>query len=119
MTPDDVLRQANLCRHHRELALFGYAAGENRQSYPAVLPEKATELYGILSRLADVLIVDTIFGISSLLVSAGLVSMYSCLYASVMTDCKTVRYLRMVGGAKRCPFPSVRPIGEEKKSIIR
>lgn len=61
----------------------------------------------------------TIFGISSLLVSAGLVSMYSCLYASVMTDCKTVRYLRMVGGAKRCPFPSVRPIGEEKKSIIR
>lgn len=58
MTPDDVLRQANLCRHHRELALFGYAAGENRQSYPAVLPEKATELYGILSRLADVLIVD-------------------------------------------------------------
>ena len=58
MTPDDVLRQANLCRHHRELALFGYAAGENRQSYPAVLSEKATELYGILNRLADVLIVD-------------------------------------------------------------
>lgn len=64
ITTDDVLTQANVYRKYQNLAFLGYVAGENRNTYPGLIPEKAAELYGVMDKIADYIIVDCVGDLS-------------------------------------------------------
>ena len=60
ITTDDVLMQANVYRKYQQLAFLGYVAGENKSTYPDLFPEKVKELYGVMDRIVDYIIVDCV-----------------------------------------------------------